>query len=492
MEATRFEVVEGGVRVICSSKEGSGGGVVNWKSRFLVVADGASSLLRQQMGIDMHPGDAMQHLINVHFTSRDLAALLSSNPAMLYFVLSSKVIMVIVAHDLQTGSFVAQIPFFPPLQSAEEFNTAKCKELIDLATQAANSVQDLIIKSIKPWTMRAGVADRFSEGGRVFLAGDAAHVFPPAGGFGMNTGVQDAHNLAWKLAAFIKGEAHSTLLDTYNEERRPVAKANTELSVQNWKEATQVPAAIGLNPEHASMLSKVSADVVGSLFPKEVAKSFLEFGIKIGTSLSGVNGLTGSFRQNRLSKLFQSGNTLRLQFPNEDIGFQYRWGGSTPKASTAPEGRSKSKEKRVLKFTPRIAVGVRLSHCYFQTTSQKKICSSLDLLDPGGTLPILIFHQGSKWATVASELSALDYKFKLVCVLESNSSNSLMKYVPCLESVCGTVSKLEVIDYCGTWKKLAGYNAVLVRPDGHIWWISSGQSDDLGKNIQYNLARMLS
>ncbi|WP_330271528.1 FAD-dependent oxidoreductase [Lentzea sp. NBC_00516] len=73
------------------------------------------------------------------------------------------------------------------------------------------------------WTISAGVADRFSDG-RIFLAGDAAHTLPPSrGGFGVNVGIEDAHNLAWKLAAVINGESRPSLLDTYDAERRPVA-----------------------------------------------------------------------------------------------------------------------------------------------------------------------------------------------------------------------------------------------------------------------------
>jgi putative polyketide hydroxylase len=73
------------------------------------------------------------------------------------------------------------------------------------------------------WTISASVADRFSDG-RIFLAGDAAHTLPPSrGGFGANVGIEDAHNLAWKLAAVLGGESRPSLLDTYDEERRPVA-----------------------------------------------------------------------------------------------------------------------------------------------------------------------------------------------------------------------------------------------------------------------------
>ena len=74
--------------------------------------------------------------------------------------------------------------------------------------------------------------------GRVFLAGDAAHVVPPNGGYGGNTGVQDAHNLAWKLAAVVNGEAGAALLDTYDAERRPLARLTVEQAYTRY--ATRV------------------------------------------------------------------------------------------------------------------------------------------------------------------------------------------------------------------------------------------------------------
>jgi hypothetical protein len=78
------------------------------------------------------------------------------------------------------------------------------------------------IDSVQKWECMADVADRFRDG-RVFLAGDAAHLMPPYGGFGGNTGIQDAQNLAWKLALVLRGLADPALLDTYDTERRPVA-----------------------------------------------------------------------------------------------------------------------------------------------------------------------------------------------------------------------------------------------------------------------------
>jgi hypothetical protein len=95
-------------------------------------------------------------------------------------------------------------------------------------------VPDLTVKvlGVAPWVASAHVAERYRDG-RILLAGDAAHEMPPTGGFGMNTGIQDVQNLAWKLAAVLKGEATSALLDTYNDERQPFGKAITEQALAN-------------------------------------------------------------------------------------------------------------------------------------------------------------------------------------------------------------------------------------------------------------------
>src|SRR5258707_8567589 len=87
------------------------------------------------------------------------------------------------------------------------------------------------VLGVSPWTTLADVATGW-RCGSVFLAGDAAHRMTPAGGLGMNTGVQDAHNLAWKLAGVLQGWARPALLETYETERRPVAEYNMRRSVE--------------------------------------------------------------------------------------------------------------------------------------------------------------------------------------------------------------------------------------------------------------------
>jgi len=88
------------------------------------------------------------------------------------------------------------------------------------------------VLGVSAWKASAMVAERY-RAGPVFLAGDAAHEMPPTGGFGLNTGVQDAQNLAWKIAAVLQHGAADALLDSYDAERRPVGEAVTQSSLLN-------------------------------------------------------------------------------------------------------------------------------------------------------------------------------------------------------------------------------------------------------------------
>ena len=107
------------------------------------------------------------------------------------------------------------------LDVAQEIDKERCAAFVRSATGVPDG--KVAIGDIASWRAVAEVAERFTER-RVFLVGDAAHVMPPMGGFGGNTGVQDTHNLAWKLALVLKGMAGPQLLATYNTERQPIGE----------------------------------------------------------------------------------------------------------------------------------------------------------------------------------------------------------------------------------------------------------------------------
>jgi hypothetical protein len=108
----------------------------------------------------------------------------------------------------------------------EDISGEQCVELVRTALGSASGLP-VDIESIQRWSAMAATAAAF-QSGRVFLAGDAAHVMPPTGGFGGNTGVADAYNLAWKLAFATRGIAGPGLLDTYSAERRPISALTVE------------------------------------------------------------------------------------------------------------------------------------------------------------------------------------------------------------------------------------------------------------------------
>ena len=107
----------------------------------------------------------------------------------------------------------------------------------------------LTVHVINRWPLDAVVASRFRVG-RAFIVGDAAHRMPPTGGHGLNTAVQDAYNISWKLAAVLRGFAAEALLDTYESERRPVAQATVAAALDNWGNQRHLTPVIGFAPQN--------------------------------------------------------------------------------------------------------------------------------------------------------------------------------------------------------------------------------------------------
>lgn len=217
-----------GASGVTATLETDGGFSTTLDCSYVIAADGAGSTLRDMLGIAMDGPASLQHYVMIHFEA-DLRALTDARPGVLYFLFSPKTGGVLIAYD-RADTWVLMHPHDPGIETRESFDEARCRQLVEGAI--GMTPPPLKIRNISPWTMSAQVAERYSKG-RVFLAGDAAHRFPPTGGLGLNTGAVDAQNLAWKLAAVLKGEAGTALLDTYEIERRPVAQVNCEQSLAN-------------------------------------------------------------------------------------------------------------------------------------------------------------------------------------------------------------------------------------------------------------------
>jgi hypothetical protein len=179
----------------------------------------------------------------------------------------------------------------------------------------------------------------------------------------MNTGIQDAHNLAWKLAAVLHSNAASPLLSTYHSERKPVAQANAALSINNWLEAVRVPKALGLDPQAAGLVSQLAS---AAPLPQGMGKWLLESALAAGR---GVAASILLLRQGALQEILNSGQSLQLQFPKEDLGVVYTQGavarGDAAEEQSAGKNVSSgsSSRGRGLPYVPSTEVGGRLPHC---------------------------------------------------------------------------------------------------------------------------------
>lgn len=195
---------------------------------FVVGADGARSLVRQQAGIEMSGRGRIGRQIGIYFEA-DLWSLVQDRPYLLWWIYNAQTCGVLIALDGR-HRWTYNFAFDEEKETAADFTTERCAGI--LRDVIGIDGIDIEIHSILPWRMQARLVDRLNVG-PLFLAGDAAHPLPPTGGQGMNTGIADIHNLSWKLALVLRDLAPRALLDTYNEERRPIAQINIDQSVAN-------------------------------------------------------------------------------------------------------------------------------------------------------------------------------------------------------------------------------------------------------------------
>lgn len=206
---TSFTQDDTGVRAVLDTGE-----VI--RADYLIGADGVRSEVRAALGIETTgPGALGAQMMSILFRA-DLTRYLDGRRFVTCNIENPGVTGMLVTID-GAKDWVLHIECGAAL---DEFSEARCLELLRAAI--GEEIDDAEIVSRLPWRPRGSVADRFQEG-RVFLIGDAAHAVPPLGAFGLNTGVADAHNLAWKIAAVHHGHAGADLLETYTAERRPVA-----------------------------------------------------------------------------------------------------------------------------------------------------------------------------------------------------------------------------------------------------------------------------
>jgi 2-polyprenyl-6-methoxyphenol hydroxylase-like FAD-dependent oxidoreductase len=179
------------------------------RSRYLVACDGAASRIRKSVDIEMVGPQRIQSFVMIHFAA-NLRELVKDRPGVLYWLADPEMGPTLVAHDIDR-EWVYMYPFDPDRETEADYSVERCEALVTAAI--GSDEYPVKIETISTWAMSAQIAERYRKG-RVFLAGDAAHRFPPTGGLGLNGGVQDIHGLVWRLAAIEAGWAQPALLDS--------------------------------------------------------------------------------------------------------------------------------------------------------------------------------------------------------------------------------------------------------------------------------------
>jgi 2,4-dichlorophenol 6-monooxygenase len=377
-------------------------------SRFLIGADGAGSRVRKSLGIEMDGPPRIQSFLMIHFAA-DLRRIVRGRPGVLYWIMDPEIGGTLVAHDIDR-EWVYMHAFDPEQESASDYDDERCRSLV---LRAIGEDAPLRILHRGSWNMSAQVADGMRDR-RIFLAGDAAHRFPPTGGMGLNTGIQDVHGLAWKLCAVEDGWAPSTLLDSYEQERRPIARNNAEQSLRNAVKMIEVPRALGIvdEPTTARMQAVLADPARRRRVEEAIADQAEHF------------------------------DMLGLQ-----LGFAYTEGALAPDGSAPPQ-----LENPVREYTASSRPGARLPHAWLEAAGER--VSSLDLVRADG-FTLFSWREHEPWAKAITQLGSVPLSHVRIGadVVEPDAHWA---------------------DVCG----IEPGGALLVRPDQHVAWRSRSRPDD--------------
>jgi len=236
-EAAALDQDDDGVTVTLRDLDSGDEGTV--RARYVVAADGNRSPTRARLGIGMRGHEDLSRSITVYFRADCADLLRDRNQGVIYVHNPELRGFFRLDRSGGTGFLVINSVGADVTQdSAVDVQSGLTKErALQYLRTAIGTDMPMEIVDVANWRAEATCAERLRDG-RVFLAGDAAHVVPPNGGFGGNMGIQDALNLAWKLAAVVKGEADPALLDSYEAERLPLCDLNVEQAYTRY--ATRV------------------------------------------------------------------------------------------------------------------------------------------------------------------------------------------------------------------------------------------------------------
>lgn len=384
-------------------------------ARYLVAADGASSPVRSALGISLVGEEDLGRLLNVYFRA-DLRPWVDDRPGPLYWIVNPE----------SPGVFIAlngfdRWLFNSPMPPDGDISDDRCCALI---RRAVGADVDLRIESSLPWRAASLVAESFRKG-PCFLVGDAAHQFPPTGGHGMNSGIQDAHNLAWKLAQVIGGNASNELLDSYEAERRPVAQRYADESVKNARGQRGAQRSIPAEVEFATEEGQAIRDLIASTIPAQRGH-FVSPGLQLGFA----------YRSSAVVEEYPDASA--------DVPAETRTTTTASGTSSAGGESRAGVDADVTTYRPVVAPGRRAPHAWVTVAEDGVHRSLLELFD--GRFTLLTVDEADPYTSVARRFG--------IDVLVVGEGGDLLDTVGHFSEVYGLVPG----------------DAVLVRPDGFVAW----------------------
>jgi 2,4-dichlorophenol 6-monooxygenase len=411
------------------------------KARYVIAADGGKTF-GPALGVQMAGPTNMVDMVSTHF-SADLSEYVDDETLITWFLNpegetswgSGAMVKMGPTWNRNSEEWVLHFAFHPddPERFNEDAIVPKLRELLKLPELSFK------VHKISHWILDRIVAQQWRFGD-IFLAGDAAHRQPPTTGLGLNTGIQDAHNLAWKLAAVLSGAAGDALLDSYEAERLPVSTDGADWALLAFMNHTLIDAGIGLTP--------------GA--PVEVNMQAFE-------SLLSDTRIGRAQRERAATAI----GTQRYEFQAHDveIGFSYEQGALIPDGS-GPIPRSDTGTV----YTPTTQPGRRLPHAWLEVEGKKE--STHDLLGDGLRFLLITGPDGEPWIEAAAEASAAAGISVQPVAIGSTGTNDLE----------GRWAEIRQIEPNG---------AILVRPDNHIAWRSMGASAHPGAALTQALKAVL-
>lgn len=415
------------------------------RSKYLVGADGGNSLVAEHENLPFEGEMGVGGSMNILFRA-DLSKYVAHRPSVLYWVMQPGADvggigmgLVRMVRPWNEWLIVWGYDINEPAPAVDEaFATNVARQLV------GDPDLEIELLSANTWTVNNKYATHM-QSGRVFIMGDAAHRHPPSNGLGSNTSIQDSFNLAWKLAAVLKGEAGEALLDSYSIERAPVAKQIVTRANQSIAEFGPIFEALGMTGGGDHALIKASMDARCNTGPDATAqRQALRDAIAFKKYEFDAHGVEMNQRY-RSDAIVADGQEEPAFDRDHELHYHL---------TTWP--------------------GARLPHAWvFDGKSGDKI-STLDLCGRG-QFTVLTGIGGEAWVDAAAEISA-DLGIDLRC------------------QVIGP--RQQIVDHSGDWARMSEITdtgVLLVRPDHHIAWrapqISGTPKEDLSKAICAVLAR---